>query len=49
VYSIAPIVELAKIQTNEQSSSANHVVEVRIDLTEPGHLVAGMKVDVYFP
>jgi HlyD family secretion protein len=25
------------------------VVEVMIDLTDPGPLAAGMKVDVYFP
>jgi HlyD family secretion protein len=49
VSSIAPLIERAKIHANEQSSSADRVVEVRIDLTEPGQLVAGMKVDVYFP
>jgi HlyD family secretion protein len=46
---IAPIVEAGRISARGQRSSTDvDVVEVLVDLTEPGPLAVGMKVDVYF-
>ena len=49
VASIAPLVEAARNSTlNQRNMTDVDVVEVLVDLDEPGPLVAGMKVDVYF-
>lgn len=46
---IAPIVEGARINARGQRNLSDvDVVEVLVDLTEPGPLAVGMKVDVYF-
>ena len=46
---IAPIVEPGRIGARGQRSLTDvDVVEVLVDLTEPGPLAVGMKVDVYF-
>jgi len=46
---VAPLVETARNSTLSQRNMTDvDVVEVRIDLSEPGPLAAGMKVDVYF-
>ncbi len=49
VSSIAPIVDAGRINLRGQRNMTDvNVVEVVIDLTEPGPLTVGMKVDVYF-
>jgi HlyD family secretion protein len=49
VSSIAPIVDAGRINLRGQRNMTDvNVVEVVIDLTEPGPLAVGMKVDVYF-
>jgi HlyD family secretion protein len=49
VLSIAPIVESGRISARDQHNFTDvSVAEVVIELAEPGPLVAGMKVDVYF-
>jgi HlyD family secretion protein len=46
---IAPLVETSRNSTLSQRNMTDvDVVEVRIDLSEPGPLTVGMKVDVYF-
>jgi HlyD family secretion protein len=46
---IAPLVQTGRNSTlNQRSMTDVDVVEVLVDLAEPGPLVAGMKVDVYF-
>jgi HlyD family secretion protein len=46
---IAPIVEPGRISARGQRNLTDvDVVEVLVDLTEPGPLAVGMKVDVYF-
>jgi HlyD family secretion protein len=46
---IAPLVETSRNSTLSQRNMTDvDVVEVRIDLSEPGPLAVGMKVDVYF-
>ncbi|WP_315745417.1 MULTISPECIES: HlyD family secretion protein [unclassified Bradyrhizobium] len=49
VASVAPLVEQGRNATLSQRNLTDvDVVEVLIDLNEPGPLVTGMKVDVYF-
>ena len=49
VAAIAPIVQAARISSpGSRNLSDFNVAEVLIDLAEPGSLVSGMKVDVYF-
>jgi HlyD family secretion protein len=49
VSSVAPIVDAGRINLRGQRNMTDvNVVEVVIDLTEPGPLAVGMKVDVYF-
>jgi len=49
VSSIAPIVDAGRINLRGQRNMTDvNVVEVVIDLTDPGPLAVGMKVDVYF-
>jgi HlyD family secretion protein len=49
VSSVAPIIEAGRIGARGGRSPTDvNVAEVVIDLAEPGPLVAGMKVDVYF-
>lgn len=49
VLSIAPIVQSSRISSRDQRNLTDiSVVEVVVDLAEPGPLTAGMKVDVYF-
>ena len=49
VSSIAPVVDAGRINLRGQRNMTDvNVVEVVIDLTEPGPLAVGMKVDVYF-
>lgn len=49
VASIAPIVQAGRINSpNSRNLTDFDVTQVRIDLTEPGPLLVGMKVDVYF-
>ncbi len=49
VASIAPIVDAARIsQRGQRGMTDVNVVEVMVDLAEPGPLAVGMKVDVYF-
>jgi HlyD family secretion protein len=49
VSSIAPIVDAARINSSTQRGMTDvNVVEVLVDLAEPGPLTVGMKVDVYF-
>jgi HlyD family secretion protein len=46
---VAPLVETGRNSTLSQRNMTDvDVVEVRIDLSEPGPLAVGMKVDVYF-
>jgi HlyD family secretion protein len=46
---VAPLVETGRNSTlNQRNMTDVDVVEVRIDLSEPGPLAVGMKVDVYF-
>lgn len=49
VSSIAPIIEAGRIGARGARSPTDvNVAEVLVDLAEPGPLVVGMKVDVYF-
>jgi HlyD family secretion protein len=49
VSSIAPMVDAGRIsQRGQRSMTDVNVVEVVVDLVEPGPLAVGMKVDVYF-
>ena len=48
VYSIAPLVEASRNSRGQRNQSDVDVVEVLVDLAEPGPLAIGMKVDVYF-
>jgi HlyD family secretion protein len=49
VSSIAPIVDAGRINLRGQRNQTDvNVVEVVVDLAEPGSLAVGMKVDVYF-
>ena len=49
VASVAPLVESGRNSTLSQRNMSDvDVVEVLVDLNEPGPLVSGMKVDVYF-
>ena len=49
VSSIAPIVEPPRAGTREQRDEADiNVVEVLIELADPGPLAVGMKVNTYF-
>ncbi len=49
VASVAPIVESARLSgPGQRNPTYVNVAEVLIDLAEPGPLVVGMKVDVYF-
>jgi len=49
VSSIAPMVDAGRIsQRGQRSMTDVNVVEVLVDLVEPGPLAVGMKVDVYF-
>ena len=45
---IAPIVETGRISRGQRNLTDVDVVEVVVDLAEPGPLAVGMKVDVYF-
>ena len=46
---IAPLVERGRLSARGQNSQTDiDVVEVQVDLTDPGPLTVGMKVDVYF-
>ncbi len=50
VSSIAPLVESGRNKVRDQRNATDvDVVEVLVDLSEPGPLSVGMKVDVYFP
>ena len=49
VSAVAPIVQASRISSREQRNLTDvSVAEVMVDLTEPGPLAVGMKVDVYF-
>lgn len=49
VASIAPIVQAGRINSpNSRNLTDFDVTQVKIDLTDPGPLLVGMKVDVYF-
>lgn len=49
VSSIAPVVDAGRInQRGQRNVTDVNVVEVVVDLVEPGPLAVGMKVDVYF-
>jgi HlyD family secretion protein len=49
VASIAPLVDAGRINARDQRGLSDvRVVEVMVDLTEPGPLAVGMKVDVFF-
>jgi HlyD family secretion protein len=49
VSSIAPLVDAGRINARDQRGLSDvRVVEVMVDLTEPGPLAVGMKVDVFF-
>jgi HlyD family secretion protein len=48
VYSIAPLVEASRNSRGQRNQTDVDVVEVLVDLAEPGPLAIGMKVDVYF-
>jgi HlyD family secretion protein len=49
VTAIAPMVEPGRINsTSSRNLSDFHIAEVLIDLDDPGPLLTGMKVDVYF-
>jgi HlyD family secretion protein len=47
VSSIAPLVDAGRLRGQRNQADVN-VVEVVVDLAEPGPLAVGMKVDVYF-
>ena len=49
VTTIAPIVQAGRINSpNSRNLTDFDVTQVRIDLSDPGPLLVGMKVDVYF-
>ena len=48
VSSIAPLVEPSRSSRGQRNQNDVDVVEVLIDLAEPGPLAVGMKVDAYF-
>jgi HlyD family secretion protein len=48
VASIAPMVDAGRINRGQRGVTDVNVVEVMVDLVEPGPLAVGMKVDVYF-
>ena len=48
VYSIAPLIEASRNSRGQRNQTDVDVVEVLVDLAEPGPLAIGMKVDVYF-
>ncbi len=48
VSSIAPLVEPSRSSRGQRNPTDVDVVEVLVDLAEPGPLAVGMKVDVYF-
>jgi hypothetical protein len=49
VISIAPLVEPARITSRGTDNRSDvDAVEVLVDLAQPGPLVVGMRVDVYF-
>jgi HlyD family secretion protein len=48
VSSVAPIVDAGRINRGQRNQTDVNVVEVVVDLDEPGALTVGMKVDVYF-
>jgi HlyD family secretion protein len=49
VSSIAPLVDAGRINARDQRGLSDvRVVEVMVDLAEPGPLAVGMKVDVFF-
>jgi HlyD family secretion protein len=49
VSSIAPLVDAGRINARDQRGLSDvRVVEVMVDLTEPGPLAVGMKVEVFF-
>jgi len=48
VASIAPLVEPSRTSRGQRNQTDVDVVEVLVDLTEPGPLAVGMKADVYF-
>jgi HlyD family secretion protein len=45
---IAPLVERARSSRGQRNQTDVDVVEILVDLAEPGALAVGMKVDVYF-
>ncbi len=45
---IAPLVEQGRNTRGQRNVTDVDIVEVLVDLTEPGPLAVGMKVDVYF-
>jgi HlyD family secretion protein len=49
VLSVAPVVRPGRISSRDQGNLTDvNVAEVIVDLTDPGPLTSGMKVDVYF-
>src|SRR5262245_59910262 len=48
VASIAPMVDAGRINRGQRGVTDVNVVEILVDLVEPGPLAVGMKVDVYF-
>jgi HlyD family secretion protein len=48
VSAIAPLVEPSRSSRGQRNQTDVDVVEVLVDLAEPGPLAVGMKVDVYF-
>jgi HlyD family secretion protein len=48
VASIAPLVEPSRSSRGQRNQTDIDVVEVLVDLSEPGPLAVGMKADVYF-
>ena len=45
---IAPLVEPSRTSRGQRNQTDVDVVEVLVDLSEPGSLAVGMKADVYF-
>src|SRR5215467_5980502 len=48
VSAIAPMVDAGRINRGQRGATDVNVVEVMVELVEPGPLAVGMKVDVYF-
>ena len=48
VSAIAPMVDAGRINRGQRGATDVNVVEVVVELVEPGPLAVGMKVDVYF-